>query len=311
MANTNGNTEFKSDVFSLLLADKKRALEVYNAMNGTAYDDPELIENVSLENKGISLSIRNDASFIIDYHLSLYEHQSTYSPNMPLRELIYFVNIISRRLKDKNLYGRSLVKIPVPHFVVFYNGKEPAPEHYELRLSDAFEHHTDAPEIELICQVYNINKGNNEELLSKCPTLRDYMYFVDLVREYHATNNFTDLKGSIRQAIDQCIREDILREFLIEHRQEVEKMLQLDYTFERQIELERQAGEEAGRKLGEKIGRKLGEEEKLRELIRKKLLKAKTLEQIAEDLEEKPDNIRPLYKQIREELADSQSKEPE
>ena len=329
MANTNGNTEFKSDVFSLLLADKKRALEVYNAMNGTAYDDPELIENVSLENKGISLSIRNDASFIIDYHLSLYEHQSTYSPNMPLRELIYFVNIISRRLKDKNLYGRSLVKIPVPHFVVFYNGKEPAPEHYELRLSDAFEHHTDAPKIELICQVYNINKGHNEELLSKCPTLRDYMYFVDLVREYHAKNNFTDLKDAIRQAIDQCISEDILRDFLKEHRQEVEKMMQLDYTFERQIELERQEarksgeeigwklGEEAGRKLGEEVGRKLGEEtgrklgveETLREQIRKKILKSKTLDQIAEDLEETPDVIRPLYEQITGELSVTQNTE--
>ena len=331
MASTNGNAEFKSDVFSLLLADKKRALEVYNAMNGTAYDDPELIENVSLEDKGISLSIRNDASFIIDYHLSLYEHQSTYSPNMPLRELIYFVNIISRRLKDKNLYGRSLVKIPVPHFVVFYNGKEPAPEHYELRLSDAFEHHTDAPEIELICQVYNINKGHNEELLSKCPTLRDYMYFVDLVREYHAKNNFTDLKDAIRQAIDQCISEDILRDFLKEHRQEVEKMMQLDYTFERQIELERQEarksgeeigwklGEEAGRKLGEEVGRKLGEEtgrklgveETLREQIRKKILKNKTLDQIAEDLEETPDKIRPLYEQIKGELSVTPNTETE
>ena len=200
-------------------------------------------------------------------------------------------------------YGGSLVKIPVPHFVVFYNGPKPAPEHYELRLSDAFEHHTDNPEIELVCQVYNINKGNNEALLSRCPTLRDYMYFVDLVREYHAKNNFTDLKDAIRQAIDQCIREDILRDFLIQHRQEVEKMMQLDYTFERQIELERQAGEE--------IGWKLGEEEKLRELIRKKLRKAKTLEQIAEELEETPDKILPLYEQIRKELATSQSNKTE
>ena len=86
------------------------------------------------------------------------------------------------------------------------------------------------------------------------------MYFVDLVREYHAKNNFTDLKDAIRQAIEQCISEDILRDFLIEHRQEVEKMMQLDYTFERQIELERQAGEEIGWKLGEEAGRKLGEE---------------------------------------------------
>ena len=80
-------------------------------------------------------------------------------------------------------------------------------------------------------------------------------------------------------------------------------MMQLDYTFERQIELERQAGEE--------IGRKLGEEDKLRELIRKKLRKAKTLDQIAEDLEEKPDKILPLYEQIREELAASQSNKTE
>ena len=91
----------------------------------------------------------------------------------------------------------------------------------------------------------------------------------------------------------------------------VEKMMQLDYTFERQIELERQAGEEIGWKLGEEAGRKLGEEEKLREQIRKKLRKAKTLEQIAEDLEEKPDKILPFYEQIRKELAASQSNKTE
>ena len=165
--------------------------------------------------------------------------------------------------------------------------------------ASTFERHTDAPEIELICQVYNINKGNNEELLSRCPTLRDYMYFVDLVREYHAKNNFTDLKDAIRQAIEQCIREDILRDFLIEHRQEVEKMMQLDYTFERQIELERQEA------------KKSCEKEKLCEQIRKKLRKSKTLEQIAENLEEQPDKILPLYEQIREELAASQSNKTE
>ena len=100
-------------------------------------------------------------------------------------------------------------------------------------------------------------------------------------------------------------------------------MMQLDYTFERQIELERQAGQEIGwklgeeagwklgRKSGEEVGRKLGEEEKLREQIRKKLRKAKTLEQIAEDLEEKPDKILPLYEQIRKELATCQSNKTE
>ena len=163
MANANGNNEYKSDVFSMLLQEKWRALEVYNAINGTAYDDPEQVELTTLENRSFSLTVRNDASFILDADLSLYEHQSTYCPNMPLRDLFYFASIIQKRIhaQKRDLYGKTLVRIPVPHFVVFYNGKDHAPEHYTLRLSDAFERETDAPEIELVCHVYNINKGNN------------------------------------------------------------------------------------------------------------------------------------------------------
>lgn len=250
MSTTRENREYRSDVFSLLLQDKRRAMEVYNAINGTAYDDPELVEIVPLENRGISLSVRNDASFVLDANLSIYEHQSTICPNMPLRSLIYFVTIIHARIRKKNIFGRTLIKIPVPHFVVFYNGKDDSPEHYELRLSDAFEQKTEYPELELVCQVYNINRGYNEGLLERCPTLRDYMYFVDLVREYHEKNGFTDLVDAIELAIDQCIREDVLKEFLREHRSEVVKMMQLDYTFERQIELEREEAIAEGRKQG-------------------------------------------------------------
>ena len=61
--------EYKSDVFSMLLEDKKNALEVYNALNNTNYADPEEVEIVKLE-KGVSLTIRNDASFIIDMNIS-------------------------------------------------------------------------------------------------------------------------------------------------------------------------------------------------------------------------------------------------
>lgn len=180
MANGTGNKEYRSDVFSMLLQDKKRALEIYNAINETAYDDPELVE------------------------------------------------------------------IPAPQFVVFYNRKESAPEHYELRLPDAFEKKTDPPQLELVCKVYNINKGSNEEFLAKCPTLRDYMYFIDAVREYHIKNNFTDLGSAIEQAINQCIRENVLREFLIEHRTEVTRMMTMDYTFERRLEFQCEEAMEKG-----------------------------------------------------------------
>ena len=298
MANTNGNREYQSDVFSMLLADKSRALEVYNAMNGTSYDDPELIEITTLEDRSFSLTVRNDASFVLDNSVSLYEHQSTYCPNMPLRDLLYFANMIQKRVhaQKRDLYGKSLLKIPMPHFVVFYNGKENAPERYELRLSDAFEKKIGTPELELVCQVYNINKGNNTDLLAKCPTLRDYMYFVNLVRNYHFQNGFIDLENAIRQAIDQCIRENVLKDFLIEHRTEVMHVMTLDFTFERRLELQRaEAAEE---------GEKNGMQKKLYELVQKKLLKNKSLEQIADELEETADAIRPLYEQVKEEMAD-------
>ncbi len=175
------NKEYKSDVFSMLLQDKNRALEVYNAINGTDYNDPELVEMTTLDDKSFSLTVRNDASFILDANLSLYEHQSTYCPNMPLRDLLYFASIIQKRIKaqKRDIYGGKILKIPVPHFVVFYNGKEEAPEQYDLRLSDAFE-----------------------------------------------------------QAIDHCIEEGVLRDFLDEHREEVMHVMTLDYTFERRLEMQ-------------------------------------------------------------------------
>ena len=99
------NREYKSDVFSMLMEDKAYALEVYNALNGSDYTDPEEVELVQLE-KGVSLSIRNDASYIIDMNFNFYEHQSTYSGNMPLRSMIYFVNALDDWLKE-NEPGRS------------------------------------------------------------------------------------------------------------------------------------------------------------------------------------------------------------
>ena len=296
MANGTGNKEYRSDVFSMLLQDKHRALEIYNAMNETAYDDPEQVEITTLEDRSFSLTVRNDASFVLDHHLSLYEHQSTYCPNMPLRDLIYFAAMMQKRVytRRRDLYARTLLKIPTPQFVVFYNGKESVPEQYELRLSDAFEKKTDVPQLELVCKVYNINKGNNENLLEKCPTLRDYMYFIDAVREYHAENDFTDLEGAIERAISQCIRENVLKEFLKEHRTEVTHMMTMDYTFERRLEFQCEEAMEKGVQQGRAEGKAL---------ILKKLLKRKSLEQIAEELEEDPEELRLLYEQIREEPA--------
>lgn len=234
-----GNREYKSDVFSMLMSSRDNALEVYNAVNGSDYKDSNMVEICTLD-KGISLSVRNDASFILDANLSVYEHQSTICPNMPVRSLIYFSVTLNDIIRKRNVYGRTLIKIPVPRFVVFYNGTKEQPEQYELKLSDAFAHSTDDPQLELKCRVYNINYGRNPELMDHCSVLKEYSIFVDYVRFYYAQNNYNDLGTSTNQAIDRCIKENILKEFLIENRAEVVKVTQLDYTFERQLELERE-----------------------------------------------------------------------
>lgn len=154
-------------------------------------------------------------------------------------------------IKGKNIYGHKLVKIPTPRFAVFYNGEERQPEQYEYRLSDCFERPVEKPELELICKVYNINFGKNEDILEKCPFLRDYMTFVDYVRRFHKENGYEQLYDAIERAIDRCIEENVLRDFLIEHRSEVVKVTRLDYTFEQQILLEREDAREEGNEQGQ------------------------------------------------------------
>lgn len=262
-----GNREYKSDVFSMLMEDKENALQVYNALNHSHYEDPELVEIYTLD-KGVSLTVRNDSAFVLDSNLSIYEHQSTICPNMPARCLIYFTSIVERIVKKHNIYGKTLIRIPTPKFAIFYNGAAEQPEQYDLKLSNAFEQPVDNPEVELTCRVYNINQGRNVDLLGKCPMLRGYMTFVDYVREYYKKEEYENLETAINRAIDRCIEENVLKDFLIENRSEVVKVTQLDYTFDRQIELEREDARREGWEEGRKEGREEGRKEGCAEIVR-------------------------------------------
>lgn len=259
-----GNREYKSDVFSMMAKVPAYALDIYNAMNGTDYTDPNLVEILVLEN-GISLSVRNDASFLISSCLNLYEHQSTYSPNAPLRFLIYLTNLLMRLIKREDLYRKKLVKIETPYFVVFYNGKEKRPEREILKLSDSFINPTDNPEIELTCTVLNINPDNNTDLLAKSRVLRGYMYFVSRVRgnleQQKTDGQEEDLEAAIYEAIDNCIENHVMEEFFRENRNEVAKNMVLDYTWERREELIRAEEYDEGKQAGILLGRAEGEKD--------------------------------------------------
>ena len=262
-----GNREYKSDVFSMLLEYPENALSLFNAMNSSTYTDPSIVEFKKLENS-ISLTVRNDASFIVDNVLSLYEHQSTICPNMSLRILYYVSDILKKLTNDFDVFGKKLIQIPTPHFAVFYNGVDAQPEVTTQRLSDSFMHSEEIPELELICKVYNINPGYNDNLFSKCRFLYEYMVFIEYVRENISTYGMENLEKALSDAIDRAIDDDILKVFLLERRPEVMKVMVLDYTYERRIELTKRDYREEGRKEGRKEGR----QETLIELVRKGLL---------------------------------------
>ena len=239
------NREVKSDVFSMLMENKEYALQVYNALKGSDYTDPELVEIQELE-RFISLSMRNDASFIVDMNLEIYEHQSTHDPNMPLRSLIYVAGILRKNISTTDLLSRKRVMIPTPHFVVFYNGQMNRPSVETLRLSDSYENNDEEPMLELVCTVININVGKNDEFLKKCSVLSQYTQFIDKVREFETLEH----DKPIKDAISWCIENGILVEFLKKRGQEVIKAMTIDMTWERREQLIRRDEREAGREEG-------------------------------------------------------------
>ncbi|MDO4961274.1 MAG: hypothetical protein Q4E57_05400, partial [Eubacteriales bacterium] len=240
--------EFKSDVFSMLMNIPKYALSVYNAMNGSNYDDPSLIEIRKLENS-IRLSVRNDASFYIDRTFNIYEHQASYCPNMPLRLLKYATDSLLDSVDNKRLlYSRNQIMLPNPHFVVLYNGTEERPAKEILKLSDSYEKQEDSCELELSCTMYNINPGYNDELLSRTQVLSGYTYFVEAVRKY-SERYPGNLEQAVSKAIDLCIDNNILAEFFIENRMEVIRVSTIDLTFDTLIRMAREDEREAAGKI--------------------------------------------------------------
>ena len=236
------NRMYKSRIFAMLFSDRNELLKLYNAINGTSYDDPDLLQVNTLEN-AVYMSMQNDVSFIIYMRLNLYEHQSTYSPNLPVRYLLYVADVYSDYTKDMNLYGTKAVKLPTPRFVIFYNGQAEQPDRKELKLSELFSIPDADPSLELKAVMLNINKGHNRKLMETCRTLQDYAEYTFRVREYAAE---MPLDLAVEQAITECISEGILADFLRKNRAEAKKVSIYEYDEERHMRQTREEGMEEG-----------------------------------------------------------------
>ena len=248
------NRQYKDTVFRMLFSEKENLLSLYNAVTGNAYQNADDLKIVTLEN-AIYMGMKNDLAFMLETNIYLYEHQSTLNPNIPLRDLIYIGIEYQQYVDDKSLYSSRLQKIPAPKFMVFYNGTDAVDDRVELRLSNAYEHLAGEPDLECKVLMLNVNEGHNKELMEQCQTLKEYAIYVARVRKYTSEMNLND---AVARAIDECIKEGILVEFLRKNRSEVKMVSILEYDKEWEEKKLRKAEYEAGRSEGIEIGKSEG-----------------------------------------------------
>ena len=230
----------------------KWRLDLYNALSGKNHTNPEDLQLTTIENV-IYITMKNDISFLVDSQMTLLEHQSTFNPNMPLRGFFYFSQLYQMHLarEEKDLFG-SLVKIPAPRYIVFYNGDKKLPETSKLRLSDAFDHCTETGDFEWTATVININPEYNKGLQKNCKALYDYISYVDRVKSNQKNN--MNIKDAVDEAVNWAIKENLLDGFFKEHKAEVTAVCLTEFDKDLYDKNRRKEAYEEGFENGEKSG---------------------------------------------------------
>lgn len=242
------NRQHKDCLFRIAFREKKDLLELYNAINGSDYKDPEELIVYTLEDV-VFLGIKNDISFLMGEMLNLYEHQSTKDPNMPIRGLFYFARNYEAYVAKKglDLYSSTQQKLPFPQYYVLYNGVEDEEDRCTIELTDAFPVIPGVePCLKCTATLLNINYGHNREIMERCKTLNDYALFIQRIRDNQKSG--MEIGPAVRTAVESCIEEGILREILLKNRAEVESMVLGTWGTENHLRKVREKEEELEQK---------------------------------------------------------------
>ena len=302
MMNLTVNRKHKERLFLLVFRERHDLLSLYNAINGTHYTDPQELEFTTIED-AIYMGIKNDISFMVGNVLNLWEHQSSYNPNMPVRGLSYFSRLYQKYTDSHgiNIYGSRLKPLPFPQYIVFYNGRKDEPDRMELRLSDAFirtqagnegnsVQEQKEPCLEVKAIMLNINYGKNRELMEQCRKLKEYAQFIERIREYQDSG--LTVEEAVGAAVDSCIAQGILADILSKHRAEVIDVFLTDY--DEKLRMKVIVNDQVEEKVEEAL------EEYLTNQIRKKLAKGLSEPEIADMLEIDAAQVEAICKNIRE-----------
>ncbi len=233
------NRKYKDRLFCALFGqDKEALLQLYNALHGTEYTDSSQLTVVTLNNI-IYMKMVNDLAFVVAGMLNLYEHQSTYNPNIPLRFLLYIAEEYDEMIhhQDADIYGSKLVLLPTPQCVVFYNGEKETTDEETLHLSDAFQNKEVSADLELTVHLRNINLGHNKALMERCHKLWEYASLVDKIKENLAGGMTRE--SAVEDAVIYCINQGILTDFLTANRAGVLGMLRLLTEYDEKAHMRR------------------------------------------------------------------------
>lgn len=277
------NKKYKNDLFVEIFSQAEYGLAIYNALLGTHYTDASELEIVTLKD-AIFMHKKNDVAILLHSRILMLEHQSTINPNMPLRGLQYYGKSMDGYIKRNkfNIYGNKIIKIPAPFYFVLYNGAEEAPDRVDLKLSDAFQSKTTG--FEWTATMLNVNAGHNKELLEICPILNDYATLIQYVRDNAALG--MDDEPAVEEAVNRCIEEGHLEEYLKAHLGEAKDMLLSGFD------------EEIWKEGLREEGREEGVEETTVLYVSKLLLKHKSCEEIADLLDLDVDKVKDIEKKM-------------
>ena len=263
------NRQYKDRLFIFLFGKEERkemTLSLINAINNTRYKD---IEDLTFNtiNEVVYGGMKNDISFIIFPMLNLIEHLSSYTPNMPIRFLLYVSKIIEKIVEsnESSIYANSKIKIPRPQFIVLYNGSRQLVNSIEeMRLSDLYEGEGNI-NLELIVKVIDINFNENNEILQRCRYLYEYSWLVERIREYEGN---IELEKAIDKALDDMLEDFVIKKLLLENKAEVKGMLLTEWDWEKEKIKLAKAERREGIIEGEKKGLIIGESKAYKDIIR-------------------------------------------
>ena len=254
------NKKYKDRLFCLLFGNeeyKDNILSLYNALCNTSYTNPDDIQIYTIEDV-IYIKMKNDVSILLDSFLYLWEQQSTFNPNMPIRGLMYFGKMYDKYITENhlNIYGRTHIKLPTPRYAVLYNGMDDQPGFMQLKLSDSFIHPDLSGDFEWTANMINLNEGKNDELLNHCQPLKEYMTLINEIRKNSENMKFEE---AVDTAVTYCIEHNDLRTFLLKHRAEVKDVCITEYDEKTFVEGIREEGRAEGHAEGFAEGRAEGQ----------------------------------------------------